>query len=737
MENLFKSLLKNYGYDHIGIVNENKKIWGFVKDGRFHLCKENLEEVSRSEAQINEGVLVLILKNDVFSIVENIRPFFQSYLVIDDNNNLLDIKEEGGDITLQPTYGIKRINNNSVILLDRFADNRNHIKRNTGTEVIELVDKSSNDRVFLDGKFEFDLRYVLQYEDYYFFINKNNSHNITCFIYEPFLGQIYKGDVPRLWIRENKSPMLIFVKEKMVTLSHIDGSQRKEFLLPQSHLEHNFSKEELFVFEDTITIPFWGSKGSRWNSRDDGAMVISNTRNWCVDFTNGGDRIEKTENNIIALRSWKSSYETFYYDIYGSFLGKGSSNYLVYEKENFTYYNPKDKKSLKEFWQNDFGHDSVKLKGVMRLDDYCIVVPPIFERIKVINSESILFEVTFAYWSNGERKEMKGLYSEDGIIGALGIEIEYLNYELLGWSSYLEKPKTKEFRRQIPADGQIGDIDKTEFIVYSYENKKGLVYRGKTITGLEFDDIRGYTVNLQGGYTGNYLGEDEDVLKYFPSIAGMEIHSCLLYKGGKVGIFVSDKLYSNIEYDQVTVVYSCKNLYYKVSKGGKESILNDKLEELVPFRNESVDFIFPTSYISGGKLYNMRHQMVFDLHSDDFTTDKESTTFAYELVDWDWGSLAFQKRNEYVFYLYGKIVVKKVEECDENDFIELYKETNKSGETYRFCFSTHENKFFDETTYPEVEEYEGPSSEPYTAEELEQMYWDAFDGDPGNYWNID
>ena len=47
-------------------------------------------------------------------------------------------------------------------------------------------------------------------------------------------------------------------------------------------------------------------------------------------------------------------------------------------------------------------------------------------------------------------KEMKGLYSEDGIIGPLGVELERPNYEIVGYTSYLEK--AKELRRPISSD---------------------------------------------------------------------------------------------------------------------------------------------------------------------------------------------------------------------------------------------------------------------------------------------
>ena len=48
MEQILTSLLQKQGYDYIGIIDDDKKIWGYAKEGKFHFCRENLEEVDRS-----------------------------------------------------------------------------------------------------------------------------------------------------------------------------------------------------------------------------------------------------------------------------------------------------------------------------------------------------------------------------------------------------------------------------------------------------------------------------------------------------------------------------------------------------------------------------------------------------------------------------------------------------------------------------------------------------------------
>jgi hypothetical protein len=57
MEEFYNSLFGNNGYKHIGIVDVEKKIWGYEKDGIYHFCKEDLTEIDRKDIGIEEEVL--------------------------------------------------------------------------------------------------------------------------------------------------------------------------------------------------------------------------------------------------------------------------------------------------------------------------------------------------------------------------------------------------------------------------------------------------------------------------------------------------------------------------------------------------------------------------------------------------------------------------------------------------------------------------------------------------------
>lgn len=64
MEQIFKSLLQKQGYEYIGLVNSDKAIWGYAKDGIFHFCKEDLTEVDRCTTGFDSGVIVLTLEGN-------------------------------------------------------------------------------------------------------------------------------------------------------------------------------------------------------------------------------------------------------------------------------------------------------------------------------------------------------------------------------------------------------------------------------------------------------------------------------------------------------------------------------------------------------------------------------------------------------------------------------------------------------------------------------------------------
>ena len=93
MEKLLISLLKEQGFEYIGILDTEKNIWGYIKNGKFHFCHDNLVEVERSAIGDNSEVLVITKTEDKLSIVEHNQEV-SNYVVIDSKNNILAKKTE-------------------------------------------------------------------------------------------------------------------------------------------------------------------------------------------------------------------------------------------------------------------------------------------------------------------------------------------------------------------------------------------------------------------------------------------------------------------------------------------------------------------------------------------------------------------------------------------------------------------------------------------------------------------
>ena len=86
MEQLLKSLLQKQGYDYIGIIDSDKKIWGYAKEGQFHFCLENLVEVDRNALGLTDKVLVITKEDDKLSFVEHGQRV-RNYIIIDGSPN--------------------------------------------------------------------------------------------------------------------------------------------------------------------------------------------------------------------------------------------------------------------------------------------------------------------------------------------------------------------------------------------------------------------------------------------------------------------------------------------------------------------------------------------------------------------------------------------------------------------------------------------------------------------------
>ena len=110
MEQIFKSLLQKQGYEYISLVNSDKGIWGYAKDGVYHFCKSDLSDVDRKEIGITEEIAVLSIRDGNVALTKD-EDYFHSCIILDKANKILEILPPS-----TPPYIFNRLNSNSIVI---------------------------------------------------------------------------------------------------------------------------------------------------------------------------------------------------------------------------------------------------------------------------------------------------------------------------------------------------------------------------------------------------------------------------------------------------------------------------------------------------------------------------------------------------------------------------------------------------------------------------------------------
>lgn len=97
MENNIKFLLQKQGYYYIGLLNSDKGIWGYAKDGVFHFCKEDLTEAKRDSIDLGSGIVVLTIEGDVLRVADH-SCWLDNSIVINGSNRIISSDFHGKKI---------------------------------------------------------------------------------------------------------------------------------------------------------------------------------------------------------------------------------------------------------------------------------------------------------------------------------------------------------------------------------------------------------------------------------------------------------------------------------------------------------------------------------------------------------------------------------------------------------------------------------------------------------------
>ena len=765
MDQIVKNILKQQGFDHIGVFDKENNIWIYTKDGKAFFCRNDLSPIDRKTIGLDAELIILTETENVVRVIKG-NETFSNFLVIDKDNKILVQAHLGDNKYYSDEY-------EEAFQLEVIKENVFFIssKKEIMSHCFDEYDKPSicticswnsysDKRTFLFSDNVYLEHYDLcsSYNDFFIFkIKEENSVSILKkgkgFVSE----EIKYGDCrPYLWIHKDNNAQIIFVEndsEKM-NASDIrnkeydggiyDGSVRiialnswcsrfnfkaSEYVPPIEICDNNTELDSDYFWDvcnflytnECIVFPF---------TRVHGAFVITYEDDWfdahSIIFDDDSDyyRIKLNE-KILYL-----DHSHTYYDIFGNKLGSYNNNesdndYLIYTDKNSVI------------------GPNYEVKGVIDKYSNKIVVPPIFKEIETINDDYGLFEVTYLHSGHFKMHETKGLYSaNEGFIIPFGTRYDYPSY----FNNIL--------KNEVFSTKRV-----TKFVTYTVGERMGLIYKGKKVEDLLFDEITGF--NLFEDFSDEsdtpYVWDDvSDIRKKTEDFAPLSV---ILWEQGKVGLFFEKENDGSKDFEIITPQYDYivtikifeKNVYFKVVKDNKCGIISDnslfneqttidyenvefktiiddncfftvikdgkvgaistKGYHNVPIIFDKIDHIVRSGIICNNILYNREGKEIMSLGNNCYIKTKHCDVFV------------IAGTGEYLFIdSQGKMLECQKDEDDDNII-------NVDGIG---SFDIDEENFVEEDN-----DYYMDYDSDYSQEELDDMYRAAFEGDPEAEWNID
>ena len=577
---------------------------------------------------------------------------------------------------------------------------------------------------FIDGNYLQSYHLWSIYGNIYFFSVETESwKGSDCAIFDVNQGFIYEGEKwPYLWMHENGDAQIFILendsdlefksdeashscetriqsgKIKMWTLdkyNSIHAFRSADYIFPKDIQDENTELEEYFLehtlfSNNFIIFPFkkgYGAFVIHYENIDFASISAytilfrrSNPDEGTYLFPLNGSRIYEYEYTFdgYILKIDEAVEECDGFDE-GEPICHTNHYYHFYD----IYGNRLDVKddNLRQnyfvFSSNNKGGGLEKFNnthGVMNNWDNEIIIPPIYNNIIVIDDEEGLFEITYLNLVKGKYHQTKGLYSiEDGFIIPFGLE-----YNIEDMIDYTPSP----------------DKVIKKYVVYSNGYKKGIICNGKKLLNAEYDYIS------EGCYFNNH--------SYF--VAGKQGKECIISDNP---VFTK---YKDIEYD--SVLFSDiigDNCYFMVEKEGKFGAVCPNEDHIIPLIFDDISKIVNSGVICNGVLYDRNGRELFVLGEN----YKHIKTKYYDVFE-------SKDSNDFVFIdSRGETINSRRDEDDENDIIVgniegLYKHFDV--EKRDFVEDNDDYSYFDSG---------------YTQDELDDMYREAFEGDPEAQWNTD
>ena len=754
MEAIFKSLLQKQGYNHICLLDPDKQIWGYEKDGEYHFCKEDLTEVDRAEVGLTHEVEILAIRNEKTECIKTDFTYLPAAIILDKQNKILKKLPSSSS---SPYYVFKRINANSVIVVKGIYEygysripNRKWEEKNiwaayqfgelkdSFVEQFNQIDsfKDTGAFIYIDGKLHNGTDLYLYYEDYYFFIANGNLE-----VYHPLFGVVFNawkkdGDLYNspdaiLWICKERGAFFIHNRDSQTGMDEVGkvfvtplGSAnpltfRLSELVKSTNKDETKAKERVYLSdalcsEDYLLVPLSSSFGSLLSihvcSNSFSTKILDiDIRRSTLTFQNG---IIKT----VDQSHYTDDYRICYFDADGNVLNEKRDNwqFLIY-------------------WKYAYEDNQYKEKyGVLRKEDCKQILKPIYSRISFYDNN--IFEVELSNNVNGDNQSMKGLYhAEKGFLLPIGIEYHHPEY----WNNI--------------TGISINTAEAYCFNIFSFGEHEGLLLGSEKVLEPIYDSIEGFSFWEK-------FNEDEDSWYFDRQEAERKTKeyqplSVILYKDGKRGLFIDKEHVIEPVFDRIECCKVLKgHAYFEAQQGEKKSIIsddivfNEKYQELydnivkedygvivyfnvykdgkigmistdtnysIPIQYEELQ-VFSKCYIGDGYFYTRNGQKLFC--KDDYELDAELKYLVFKNIHYA----------DYAFVTLSGDMLKS--ESINKDIISV----KGNGDYVLAKYSTKDKCFIKEEENNWI-----PYDDYPTDDDIKMGLMEAYNGDPEALWNND
>lgn len=548
MEDIFKSLLKKQGYNHIGIVNSVKGIWGYAKDGIFHFCNNDLVELKKKEIGINDEIIVVTETEGKIQILKD-GQWCSNYLIINESNKIL---EEQSNPNYSTKYQLRRIDNNSIIVGETYKGNHRYETHQSiiieGEKEYDYVfTKEINHLFFLLKIYDEDERIEGPEEKIYY----NLYNKLECIEEESSSESCYSF----IWEHQNKDVHFFYPKwddQDNASLQIICSSPSGIYIktIEKTYFEGNeLDLSYKYICDNEyVIIPFKGR----------GILLLHYGQKYyditakIIDFKYDGLAPHSISDRIISRKTGEPTMNGYhvdeleFYDVDGNRLELLKNAWKSYDKY-FVFSIPNKR----------LFHKIEKLYGVIEVEGgECkrVVVSPVFEKIEDLGQG--VFNLFYGDYLEGNHMQHHFIFStKEGIINAIPV---YLNYRIRG---FLDKT-----------------IKSDMIVPYNQNGNIGLIYNGETLIAPCLDNVQGY----------NYIfNRDYMTDRYRELIEAYNPRCVIIQKEGKYGIFISEYssyIGTNIimpKYDRIEsilVACSCTNIictYFLLEKDKHFTVISD------------------------------------------------------------------------------------------------------------------------------------------------------------------